>query len=470
MIGSFRNFSKSKFAGVLVFIMIIPFVFWGMGGMFSSGNTNNIAKINNTNISTEDFLNHVNTLEISPDYIRNNLDKNVIEELLSTLITSEILNLEVESFNIALSENSLSNKIRNNKNFLDEDGTFQRIKYEKFLLENNISAPVYETRLKDSETQKNLFDYIGSGTVTPKFLAKKFYQEQNRKIEVEYINLNSFYVQKNQITQSEIDQFLNENEDTLKVDYIDFEYAKINPKNLVGVDEYNQAFFDSIDQIEIDISNEIDFNDITKKFNIKSSSITNFKYSEDKNEIEKKIFDLRKNTFDIIETANEYVLYKINKIEQRSPDTKDAQTRNEILELIFQQKRFDYNKDLLSKIRNKNFSDADFLKMHKENFETITLNSIKDAEKFDTNSIKLLYSLPEKSFALIYENNNIYLAKIKKFINVQFDNDNYKNIANEQKTNTKQRLLKSYDELLNDKYKVTLNKKTIQRVKNYFQW
>ena len=469
MIGSFRNFSKSKFAGVLVFIMIIPFVFWGMGGMFSSGNTNNIAKINNTNISTEDFLNHVNTLEISPDYIRNNLDKNVIEELLSTLITSEILNLEVENFNIALSENSLSNKIKNNKNFLDEDGTFQRIKYEKFLLENNISAPVYETRLKDSETQKNLFDYIGSGIVTPKFLAEKFYQEQNRKIEVEYLNLNSFYIQKNQITQSEIHQFLNENEDTLKVDYIDFSYAKINPKNLVGVEEYNQAFFDIIDQIEIDISTDIDFSDITQKFNIKSTNITNFKYSEDKNEIEKKIFDLRKNTFDIIETANEYVLYKINKIEQKSPDTKDVQTKNEILELIFQQKRFDYNKDLLSKIKNKNFSNIDFSKMHKENFETITLNSIKDVDKFDPNSIKLLYSLPEKSFALIYESDNIYLAKIRKFINVQFNSNKYKDMMNEQKTNTKQRLLKSYDELLNDKYKVTLNKKTIERVKNYFQ-
>ena len=156
MIGSFRNFSKSKFAGVLVFIMIIPFVFWGMGGMFSSGNTNNIAKINNTNISTEDFLNHVNTLEISPDYIRKNLDKNVIEELLSTLITTEILNLEVESFNIALSENSLLKKVKNNKSFLDENGIFQRVKYEKFLLENNISAPIYENRLRNSETQKNL--------------------------------------------------------------------------------------------------------------------------------------------------------------------------------------------------------------------------------------------------------------------------------------------------------------------------
>ena len=50
MISNFRNFAKTKFAGILVFIMIIPFVFWGMGGMFSSGNTNTLAKINKTNI------------------------------------------------------------------------------------------------------------------------------------------------------------------------------------------------------------------------------------------------------------------------------------------------------------------------------------------------------------------------------------------------------------------------------------
>ncbi len=469
MLGSFRNFSKSRFSAVFIFIVCIPFVFFGMGDMFSSGNTNNIAKINDKNISTEDFLNHVNALEISPEYIRDNLDKNVIEELLSTLITSEILNLEVKNFDISLSENSLLKKIKNNKNFLDESGIFQRVKYEKFLLENNIAASIYEKRLRNSETQKNLFDYIGAGTVTPKFLAEKFYQEQNRKIELEFINLNSFYVQKDQITQSKIDQFLKENEDTLKVDYIDFSYAKINPKNLVGVDEYNQAFFDSIDQIEIDISNEVDFNNIVQKFDIESTSISNFKFSENASKIEKKIFNLKENSFDIIETENEYILYKIDQINQRSPDLKDVETKNEILELIFQQERFDYNKDLLSKIKNKNFSDIDFSKMHNENFKTITLNSINDADKFDPNSIKLLYSLPEKSFALIYESDNIYLAKIRKFINVQFNSDKYKDIMNEQKTDIKQRLLKSYDELLNDKYKVTLNKKTIERVKNYFQ-
>ena len=72
MISSFRNFAKTKFAGILVFIMIIPFVFWGMGSMFGSGNTNNIAKINKTNISTQEFIDHLNSSGIPQETIRNN--------------------------------------------------------------------------------------------------------------------------------------------------------------------------------------------------------------------------------------------------------------------------------------------------------------------------------------------------------------------------------------------------------------
>ena len=75
MIGSFRNFAKTRLAGVLVFIMIIPFVFWGMGSMFSSGNTNTIAKINKKNISTEEFLEYLNTSNISKIALFFNLFK-----------------------------------------------------------------------------------------------------------------------------------------------------------------------------------------------------------------------------------------------------------------------------------------------------------------------------------------------------------------------------------------------------------
>ena len=135
MIGSFRNFAKTKFAGLLVFIMIIPFVFWGMGSMFSSGNTNNVAKINESNISTQDFINHINRSNIPDETIRKNLDKNILEELLSTLISSSLLDLEIEDFDIKITKEILSKKIKADKNFLNEKGNFDRMKYEKFLLE-----------------------------------------------------------------------------------------------------------------------------------------------------------------------------------------------------------------------------------------------------------------------------------------------------------------------------------------------
>ena len=472
MIGSFRNFAKSKFAGILVGIIIIPFVFWGMGSVFSSGNTNSIAKINKENISTQDFIDHINQSNIPAETIRNNLDQNIIEELLSGLVSTKLLNLEIEDFDISISQNTLLKKIKENKNFLDENGVFQRIKYEKFLLENNISAAQFEKRLKDREKQKNLFDYIGAGTVSPKFLVKRLYEEENKKLKIDFIDLKNFYSSKENITNSDLEKFIDENQDQLKVDYLDFSYAKITPQNLLGIDEFNQTFFDKIDQIEIDISNEVDFNSITEDLNIKSIYISDFRFSESKSEIEKKIFELRNNSFDIFENENEYILYKINKSEQRKPDLNDDEIKKEIIELIHQKNKFDYNKELIDQSTEKSFTEENFLKMSQKNINTITLNSVRDNKKFEINAVKLLYSLPKGSFTLVNdEKNNIYLAKIKKFQNdiAKTDSKEMREYIDKHNSKSKNTLLKSYDLLLNEKYNVVLNQKTIERVKNFFQ-
>ena len=76
MIGSLRKFASSKFAGILIGLIIIPFVFMGMGSVFNTGNTNNIAKINKKNISTQDFMNYLNQSGLSQKVIKENIDKN----------------------------------------------------------------------------------------------------------------------------------------------------------------------------------------------------------------------------------------------------------------------------------------------------------------------------------------------------------------------------------------------------------
>ncbi len=472
MISSFRNFAKTKFAGLLVFIMIIPFVFWGMGGMFSSGNTNNIAKVNEKNISTEEFIDYLNNSGVPQEYIRENLDKEIIQELLAGLISSTLLDLEIEKLNISISKDTLLKQIKTNKNFLDENGNFQRIKYEKFLLENNQSAAGFELRLKKREEQKNLFDYIGAGTISPEFLSKKLFIEENKKLEIEFLNLKNLYAKKEEITDREINEFIKKNNDQLKVEYIDFNYVVLNPKNLIGTDDFNQTFFDKIDEIDIDISNEIDFKLIVSNLDIEPISVKNFKFSKDKNEIEKKIFELRKNKIDLFENENDYILYEIQNIDQREADINDQEIKSEIIDILVQKSKFDYNQQLLERINNKEFNRSEFSKIGKNSIQKIELNSIRDNKKFEINSVKLLYSLPINSFTLINdEENNIYLAMIKNFRNENIDtsNDNFNEFINKQNSNNKKSILKSYDMLLSDKYNITLNQKTIERVKNYFQ-
>ena len=470
MIGSFRKFAKTKFAGLIVFIMIIPFVFFGMGDMFSSGNSNNVAKINKTNISTQDFIEYINRSNIPQETIRKNINKNIIEDMLSALISTSLLDLEIKDFNMLITENTLLDKIRTNKNFLGENGKFERIKYEKFLLENNQSAPAFEARLRARELQKNLFDYVGAGTTSPKFLTQKIFEEENKKLEIDFFDLKDFYKKKDQITDLEIKDFLSENKDQLKVTYIDFEYAIINPINLIGIDEFNQAFFDKIDEIEIDISNNTDLKTITSKYNIKPVSIKNFRYSENNKEIERKIFELKNIEFDIFENEDNYILYKINNTQDRAPDLNDIELRTEILELIYEKNKFDYNSDLLKKINEKKFSSKEFAEMGNQKIKNLILNSVKDNKKFEINAVELLYSLPLNSYTLINdEEKNIYIANIKTATNQSLNESSYKEYENKQNSNNKNSILKSYDSLLNQKYKVVLNQKTIERVKNFFQ-
>ena len=300
MIEKIKNLGWKQFGGwVLIVIIIIAFGFGGFGGGFLSNNQNNIAKINKTNITTQDFINYINQTGISQQAIKDNIDNNIIEELLSGLISTTLLDLEIKHFQIMLSEVSLLKKIKLNNNFIDENGVFQRIKYEKFLLENNTSALIFEQRLKDRELQKKLFNYVGAGSISPKFLINKLFENENKKLEINFFDLENLYKKKEDFKDQDLVNFVDQNEDKLMTEYIDFKYSIINPKNLIGINEFNQLFFDKIDEIESNILNGIDFDLITSKFNLNANTIKDYKYSEKSNAIEKKIYKLRNNKFDI---------------------------------------------------------------------------------------------------------------------------------------------------------------------------
>jgi peptidyl-prolyl cis-trans isomerase D len=468
-----KNFTKKKIGGLLlILVIIIAFGFGGFGGGFNIGNQNNVAKINNKNISTQDFMNYLNKSGLSQKVIKENIDKNIIEELLSSLVSMTLLELEINDLKLVISEDILIKKIKANKNFQDENGKFKRTIYEKFLLTNSMNAPIYETKLKNNILQKELFTYISGGAKSPKFLINKYYKEKNKKLELEYISLDKFYKKIEELTDQEIKNFLDENTEKLKQDYIDFSYVIITPKNLIGLDEFNQAFFDKIDEIENKISKNIDFKIIVNELNINPTIITDYINIENKKTIENKIYNSRKNKIEILEDKGTFVFYQIDKVNNKLPNLDDKKFKEQVRNLLFQKEKYEFNKNILDQINSKEFNQASFDKFTGDGIKKIKLNSIKDNDKFETNSVEILYSLPVNTFALIADDkDNIFIAKTLNFEDKDFSqsSSNFNAISNEASAENRNELLKSYDYLLNDKYKVVINDKTLTRIKNYFR-
>ena len=83
-----------------------------------------------------------------------------------------------------------------------------------------------------------------------------------------------------------------------------------------------------------------------------------------------------------------------------------------------------------------------------------------------------MYALPENSFTLISDNEqNIYLAKVIKSHqeNIVKSSNEFANYNNKANKKIRDNMYSSYDYLLNKKYKIKINQKTLERVKNYYR-
>ena len=473
MLETLKNFGGKKLGGlILIIVIIIAFGFGGFGGGFSTNNQNNIAKINKTNVTTQDFMDYVNQSGISLDAIRTNLDNNIIEELLSGLISTTLIDLEIKDFALSISERTILKTIKDNKNFQDENGIFQRVKYEKFLLSSNLSAPMFELKLKNRELQKHLFDIIGAGTITPNFLIDKKYEENNKTLSIEYFNMEGLYKEKNEYSDQDLMVFIKENEDQLKREYIDFKYAVLNPKNLIGIEEFNQEFFDEVDKIENQISEGTDFETILENINVEVKEIIEYAPTSEAQTSESLIYQNKSSKLNLIENGDNFLLYNINKEYDKSPNLNDDKTKGELVELIYQKGKFDFNRKILEEIQNKEFNNSKFEDLGSNNLLNVEIDTINDDSMFDINSVKMLYTLPVNSFTLINDkDNNIFLVKIvdskKNFFNKS--DEEFIQFVKNQNTDNRKSILQSYDQLLNNKYQVKVNQKSVDRVKNYFK-
>ena len=266
MLTSIRKFTTSFLAKVLIAIIILPFLFWGMGDVFRGGNQNILATIDSEKISAQRFVEYLNRLNLSEKQ-RENLNKtDLLDKILSDYIGKKIITLEIENQEINLSNQSLKEIITTDKTF-QKDNRFSRTSYEKFLLESGISAPMFEQNIAEQEKKRQLLMFLSEGVLLPEALIRKEFESENQIKLIQYLELDKLYKEV-QVKDKEIKKTYESNKSFFSQEFKTINYTELLPDSLTGQKEYNETYFEKIDEIENKILDGSKINYFVKKYNL----------------------------------------------------------------------------------------------------------------------------------------------------------------------------------------------------------
>ena len=327
MATSIGKLSKSFFVKVLVGIIILPFVFWGMGDVFRGGNQNVIATIESKKISTQEFVTYLNRLNLDQDEIKNIQKTNLIDKILSEYIGRKVMALEIEKLGITISDNSLRDIIINDKLFF-KDGKFSRTEYEKFLLGSGVTAPAFEQNIIEQESRRQFLGFLAGGIVVPDSIVEKEFKKENQTKTIKYIDLEKYHSSK-KVSQKRIKEIYDKNKELFVEEFKSIQYAEITPQAISGNNEYNESFFKQLDSLENNILDGQSFNEASRENNLVVISINKIdanKKDDKSKKIEKipdnifkKVFTIKKEKSpEVLKIDNKYFLAEIKSIQRKS--------------------------------------------------------------------------------------------------------------------------------------------------------
>ena len=488
MLQSIRNFAKGKLSKVLLVVLIIPFVLWGMGDVFRGGSQSTIATLNDKKISITDYINHFNSLNVNREFIINNPETKIFEEALNKLVSGKVLVEEAKRMGIVITEKSLSQIIKSDPNFSDND-KFSRTKYEKFLIERNIGAVEFEKILKEETTKKLFVQLIMDGINSPKFLVENTYNISNQEKKLEFINLDKIY--KKNFSEEDINAFYLEKKDNFLQEFKKINFSLLTPKNLTNTDEFSEMFFNKIDEIDNLIANNSSLKDIAQRYNLKV---------ETSPEINVQGIDLNGNKKNILNTeilkeiftsefigqaqlssqSDKFLIYEIVSSENKLQTLNNEKVKQNLIEILTVKNVIEKNQEIQKNIifkKSKQLKLEEMKKIAKDLNITINATSINNVN--DTNTFKekeilsQIYSMNENDIAIVsskdYKKN--YLVFVKETINKKLkgDNNEYEKYLKISNSNLSNKILGAYDLYLNKKYEVDINQKALDKVKNMYQ-
>jgi len=482
MLTSITKLTKSFLAKVLIGIIILPFVFWGMGDVFRTGNQNIVVTIDSEKITAQNFIEYVNRLNLKEQQ-RNNLAKtDLLDRILSDYIGKKIIALEINHHGINLNNQSLKEIIVSDETF-KKNNKFSRTEYEKFLLESRLSAAMFEQNIAEQEKKRQLLTFLSEGINLPEFLIKKEYESENQIKTIQYLQLDSFY-ETYLVPEDEIKKTYESNKSLFTQDFKTINYVELLPNNLTGQAEYNEAYFKKIDEIENAILDGSKMEKFVKKYNLSLKNIKKInrlkknkagqEVSNIKKELFQKIFNSKNiNEPELINLNNKYYLSEVQNVDKISRTLKDKEIKEAIVSQLRLKHTIESNTKIVKKMSERKFNKEQFQKLSRDKkleIKNITIKDVNNENIFNSDMIREIFKINDGEFQLItdsqFEKNYIILAEQTEKLPFNKKNKDYEKYKRKAKLNLANQIYSDFDKTVNDKYDVDINDNVLNRIKN----
>ena len=484
MATSIGKLSKSFFVKLLVGIIILPFVFWGMGDVFRGGNQNVVATVDSNKISTQEFVNYINRLNLNEEQVKNLSKTDLVEQILSDYIGKKVMSLEIEKLGVVVSDNALRDIIKNDKSFFKDD-KFSRTEYEKFLIKSGITAPQFEANIVEQEKRRQFLSSLAGGIVIPDILVEKEFRKENQTKSIQYIDLEKYHSKKKP-SQDSIKELYERNKNVFFTELKSIRYAEIKPELISGSQDYNENFFKQLDIIENNVLDGQSFEETAKANNLKIiefNKINAKKEDEEKKKIENlpdnlfnKIYNIKTpQSPEVINLESKYYLAEIKDEEKKNRPMNDPEVLEALNAQLSFKEKIDSNTSLAKDISLGAFDGENFKKFADDNgllVKDYKISNIKQNDVFDEGIVKRIFLTKDGDINLI-TNSTLTKSFLISTKNTEYKKLDKKGNEFEQyeakaRLNLINKIYQSYDENANQKYKVEVNQRTIDRVKNSF--
>ncbi len=233
---------NKRLVQIVLAAIVLPFTFWGLDSYRRSGNVEAPASVNGTKITKQEFE---NALRQQQDRLRQMLGANIDTAMLNNsemrrsvmdnLIAQRMLLIRAKANGFVVTDEQMAQIIRGIDAFQD-NGSFDKKRYESALASKNMSPLMFEARLRDELLGQQMRDAYAQNGFASNGVADSIIRlnEQQRMINVSSVSLQPFLAQA-KVDDAAIKKYYEQNQKEFQSpEQAKVEYVKLSVGNLLG--------------------------------------------------------------------------------------------------------------------------------------------------------------------------------------------------------------------------------------------